>query len=114
MGPGTQLLKRGWTVFHSGAAAGESCRAGVGLLMTPPAQPPCVGVLFSTEREGDFPMPSGWDMSLTVVSAYGPNRSAEVPGLLAGPGIVLLGESNAHVHLEGCDREEGPAQSEPK
>lgn len=43
-------------------------------------------------------MPSGWDMSLTVVSAYGPNRSAEVPGLLAGPGIVLLGEFNAHVH----------------
>ena len=34
LGPGTELLKRGWTLFYSGAH-GERRRAGVGLLIAP-------------------------------------------------------------------------------
>ena len=32
---GTQLLERGWSLFHSGVARGERRRAGVGLLIAP-------------------------------------------------------------------------------
>ena len=46
LGSGTQLLERGWTLFHSGVARGEMWRAGMGLLIAP-----CVGV-FPGERGG--------------------------------------------------------------
>ena len=32
-GSGTSLLERGWTLFHSGFATGERCRAGVAILI---------------------------------------------------------------------------------
>ncbi len=57
-GSATTLLERGWTLHHSGVAHGERRRAGVGLLIAPPAQPPCVGV-YPGEQEGNFPVPTG-------------------------------------------------------
>ncbi|KAI3353680.1 hypothetical protein L3Q82_004925 [Scortum barcoo] len=56
LGSGTQLLERGWTLHYSGVAQGERRRAGVGLLIALPAQPPRVGVQ-PGEREGRFTAP---------------------------------------------------------
>ena len=36
IGSGTNLLKRSWTLFHSGVAHGERHQAGMGLLISPP------------------------------------------------------------------------------
>ncbi|KAK3524967.1 hypothetical protein QTP86_011732 [Hemibagrus guttatus] len=59
LGSGTQLLERGWTLFFSRVTHGERRQAGVGLLIAPPAQPPCAGV-FPGKLEGCFPVPLGW------------------------------------------------------
>ena len=57
LGSGTQLLQRGWTLFHSGVACGERWRAGVGLLIAPQLSCHVLGV-HPSEREGCFPVPS--------------------------------------------------------
>ncbi|KAI3365753.1 hypothetical protein L3Q82_000763 [Scortum barcoo] len=53
LGSGTQLLERGWTLHCSGVAQGERRRAGVGLLHSFPAQPPCVGGVLDSAPTGD-------------------------------------------------------------
>lgn len=58
-GSETNLLERGWTLFHTGVFPGERWRAGVGLLTySSPTLCMYVGVNPS-EREGCFPVPTG-------------------------------------------------------
>jgi len=52
-GSGTKLLEKGWTLFFSGVAHGES-----GDTHKPLAERCCVGVC-SGEREGHLPTPTG-------------------------------------------------------
>ncbi|KAI3368519.1 hypothetical protein L3Q82_025528, partial [Scortum barcoo] len=49
-------INKGFFFFYSGVAQGERWRAGVGLLIAPLAQPPCVGVQHS-EREEQYRVP---------------------------------------------------------
>uniref|UniRef100_A0A3P8VPY1 Endonuclease/exonuclease/phosphatase domain-containing protein n=1 Tax=Cynoglossus semilaevis TaxID=244447 RepID=A0A3P8VPY1_CYNSE len=104
---GTQLLERGWTLFYSGVARGERRRAGVGLLIAPQLASRVLEFSPLSERVASLRLRVR-DRCLTVVSAYGPNSSAEYPAFLltlrgvldsAPPGdsIVLLGDFNAHV-----------------
>ena len=111
-GSGTQLLERGWTLHYSGVARGERRRAGVGLLIAPHLGPHVLEFTPVNERVASLRLRVG-DRSLTVVSAYGPNSSAEyqtfleslggvLDGAPPGDSFVLLGDFNAHV---GDDRE---------
>ena len=107
LGSGTQLLERFWTLFHSGVARGERWQAGVGLLIAPQFSRHVLGFSLVNQRVISLRLRVG-DRSLTVVSAYGPNSSAEYSAFLEALGgvlesaptrdsVVLLGDLNAHV-----------------
>ena len=55
LGSGTSPLES-WTLFHTGVARGERCRAGVGIFIAPPAV--CM-YIYPSGREGSLPPPSG-------------------------------------------------------
>ena len=107
LGSGTQLLEGGWTLHFSGVAHGERRRAGVGLLIAPQLSRHVLEFTPVNERVASLRLRVG-DRSLTVVSAYGPNSSAEYQTFLeslggvldsapTGDSIVLLGDFNAHM-----------------
>ena len=107
LGYETQLLKRGWTLFHSGVAHGERRRAGVGLFIAPKLSCHALAFCPVNERVVSLRLRVG-NRSLTVVSAYGPNSSADYPTFLKALGgvlesdptrdsIILLGDFNAHM-----------------
>uniref|UniRef100_A0AAV2L504 Uncharacterized protein n=1 Tax=Knipowitschia caucasica TaxID=637954 RepID=A0AAV2L504_KNICA len=85
LGSGTQLLERGWTLHFSGVSRGERRRAGVAILIAPHLSRHVLEFSPVNERVASLRLRVG-DKSLTVVTAYGPNGSAEYPAFLESLG----------------------------
>ena len=111
-GSGTSLLERCWTLFHPRVADYERRRAGVAILIAPPAR--CLYVeVYPGEGEDSLSPPSDGgtdpDYSPNTSTAYAPDS---LEGLLenasSGDSQILLGDINAHVGLEGPSWKECP------
>ncbi|TWW64123.1 hypothetical protein D4764_03G0011310 [Takifugu flavidus] len=102
-GSGTSLLKRGWTLYHSGVADGERRRAGVAIIVALQLSACILEFTPVDERVASLRLRVGGRI-LTVVCAYGPNSSSAYPPFLeslegvlksapSGGSLVLLGDS---------------------
>ena len=87
-GPGTGLLQRGWTLFHSGVADSDRWREGVAIHLAPRFSACTIKVTPVNNRVASLRL---WGVGriLTIVCAYVPNsRLAQPPFFESFEGVL--------------------------